>query len=311
MFPFMSKGHTIPFFDLARLLLNRGIISMITIFLGWTLDSANKFGIPRLSYHTISPFATCMGRSSSSLLRTELSDNERFTDPDISWIKITRNDFDSPLREREQKGPFFQFVMESIIATSKSYGVLFNSFYELECISVDYFNIRCSPRAWCIGPSCEQQKAHLVKCLEKPYSHIMKWLDGMLQQRKPVLYVAFGTQAQISPEQFKEIKIGLEKSQFNFLWVVRRNTIADDNGIGFEFEDRVKNKGLVVTEWVDQREILSHESVQGFLSHCGWNSIIESICAKVPILAWHMMAEQHLNARLVVEEIKIGIRVET
>jgi len=67
----------------------------------------------------------------------------------------------------------------------------------------------------------------------------------------------------------------------------------------------------MVTEWVDQREILSHGSVEGFLSHCGWNSVVESICAKVPILAWPMMADQHLNARMVVEEIKIGLRVET
>lgn len=64
-------------------------------------------------------------------------------------------------------------------------------------------------------------------------------------------------------------------------------------------------------EWVDQREILGHEAVKGFLSHCGWNSVLESICAKVPILAWPMMAEQHINVRMVVEEIKIGIRTNT
>ena len=63
--------------------------------------------------------------------------------------------------------------------------------------------------------------------------------------------------------------------------------------------------------WVDQTEILNHESVEGFLSHCGRNSAMEAICAGVPILAWPMMAEQLLNARMVVEEIKIGLRVET
>uniref|UniRef100_A0A6N2MJ68 Anthocyanidin 3-O-glucosyltransferase n=1 Tax=Salix viminalis TaxID=40686 RepID=A0A6N2MJ68_SALVM len=40
------------------------------------------------------------------------------------------------------------------------------------------------------------------------------------------------------------------------------------------------------------------------MSHCGWNSVLESICAGVPILAWPMMAEQPLNARMVEEEIK-------
>ena len=94
----------------------------------------------------------------------------------------------------------------------------------------------------------------------------------------------------------------------NFLWVIRKSEseISDD-----KFEERVKDRGILVREWVHQREILMHESVQGFLSHCGWNSVLESICAGVPILAWPMMAEQPLNARMVVEEIKVGLRVET
>ncbi|CAN1140232.1 UDP-glycosyltransferase 90A1 [Linum perenne] len=67
----------------------------------------------------------------------------------------------------------------------------------------------------------------------------------------------------------------------------------------------------MVREWVDQREILSHPSVKGFLSHCGLNSMMESVSAGVPILAWPMQAEQPLNARMVSEEIKVGLRVET
>lgn len=93
----------------------------------------------------------------------------------------------------------------------------------------------------------------------------------------------------------------------NFLWVVRKK----ESELGEGFEERVKETGIVVREWVDQKEILMHQSVQGFLSHCGWNSVLESICAGVPILAWPMMAEQPLNARMVVEEIKVGLRVET
>ncbi|MCL7048303.1 hypothetical protein MKW94_026654, partial [Papaver nudicaule] len=55
--------------------------------------------------------------------------------------------------------------------------------------------------------------------------------------------------------------------------------------------------------------ILGHRSVNGFMSHCGWNSVMESICASVPILAWPMMADQHLNARMVVDELGMGVRV--
>ncbi|MCE3050662.1 hypothetical protein HAX54_047773 [Datura stramonium] len=385
IFPFMSKGHTIPIFDLARLLLNRKIsitifttpanrpffsnslidtnIDIIEIpfpqniqgippgvestdklpsmslfppfvnatklmqphfeqaleslppvtfmitdgFLSWTLDSANKFGIPRLVYFGMSAFAGALTRSAASILQTEVSDDEPFALPDFPSIKLTRNDFDIPFRERHPKGPLFDFVMESMISTSKSYGLLVNSFYELESVYVDYSNRISSPKLWCIGPFCAFHEPPKEQQGNSEKPSYIKWLDGMLEQEMAVLYVAFGTQAEISHEQFKEIKIGLEKSEVNFLWVVRKNTEEVDDG----FENRVKNRGLVVTEWVDQKEILSHGSVQGFLSHCGWNSVIESICAKVPILAWPMMAEQHLNARMVVEVIKIGLRVET
>ncbi|CAI9777335.1 unnamed protein product [Fraxinus pennsylvanica] len=112
---------------------------------------------------------------------------------------------------------------------------------------------------------------------------------------------------EISSTQLTEIAHGLEESKVSFLWVVRKNGIE----LGDEFEDRIKERGIVVKEWVDQKRILEHEIVQGFLSHCGWNSVLESISAEVPILAWPMMAEQPLNAKMVVEEIKIGLRVET
>lgn len=383
LFPFMSKGHTVPIFDLARILLSRKIsitifttpanhpffsdslsdtnINIIEIpfpqnvqgvppgvestdklpsmslfpnfviaaklmkphfekaleslppvtfmitdgFLGWTLDSANKFGIPRLVYYGMSAFSGAMSISAASVLRTQVADDEPFEVPDFPWIKLTRNDFDLSFREAER--PLFDCIMEAVMATSKSYGLLVNSFHELESVYVDYSNRISSPKSLCIGPFCALHEPPKEKqgISEKP-SYI-KWLDGMLEQGKQVLYVAFGTQAEISPEQLKEIKIGLKKSEVNFLWVIRRTIDEVDDG----FKDRVKNRGRVVTEWVDQREILSHASVQGFLSHCGWNSVIESICAKVPILAWPMMADQHLNARMVVEEMKIGVRVET
>lgn len=93
------------------------------------------------------------------------------------------------------------------------------------------------------------------------------------------------------------------------MWVTREDSkeLIGESG----FEKRVSDHGMVVRDWVHQWEILSHESVKGFLSHCGWNSAQESICAGVPLLAWPMMAEQPLNAKLVTEELKIGLRIET
>lgn len=132
----------------------------------------------------------------------------------------------------------------------------------------------------------------------------MKWLDKKRDKGCNVLYVAFGSQAEISRKQLEEIALGLEESKVSFLWVVKGNEI------GKGFEERVGERGMMVRdEWVDQRKILEHESVRGFLSHCGWNSMMESICSEVPILAFPLAAEQPLNAILVVEELRVAERV--
>ncbi|KAF8399274.1 hypothetical protein HHK36_015139 [Tetracentron sinense] len=382
LFPFMSKGHIIPFLQLARLLLHRGItVTIFTTpanspfirhsladtdasvvdlpfpqnvpglpagvestdrlpsmslflplvnatkliqpdfehalqnlsgvsclvsdgFLGWTQKSAEKLGIPRLVLFGMSNYSATVSRV-VVLDRPHVdldSDDEPFEVPSFEWIKLTRNDFESPFKDPEPKGPLFEFIIEQGIATSKSQGLVVNSFYELEPLFLDYWNREFDPKAWCVGPLCMAEPPR-VEPLMKPIW--VQWLDTKLAEGGTVIYVAFGSQAEISSEQLQEIAIGLEKSEVNFLWVVRSKGLEALEG----FEERVKGRGVVVKEWVDQREILDHESVIGFMSHCGWNSVLESICACVPILAWPMMAEQHLNARMVAEELGVGLRI--
>lgn len=278
-------------------------------FLDWTLDSAQKFGVPRLAFFGTGIYAMTLVRvvGPTSLLRRAKSDTEEISFPgnDFPWIKFTRNDFDPKIAYPERDTEYFQFVLENGRATMNSYGLLFNSYYELESIFLEYWNKECAPRGWSIGPLCLAAQPSKPAGQKPSWIH---WLDEKLEQKNPVLYISFGSQAEISKEQFEEIKIALEESGVNFLWIVRGN---DQSGLSDGFENRVKDRGMVVKEWVDQRQILGHKSVQGFLNHCGWNSVIESICAKVPILAWPMLAEQPLNAKMVVEDIKIGIRVKT
>ena len=103
-----------------------------------------------------------------------------------------------------------------------------------------------------------------------------------------------------------------------FIWVLRR---ADPNDVLGEadrverpklsegYEDRVKGRGLIVRDWAPQLEILAHRSVGGFMSHCGWNSCLESISMGVPILAWPMHSDQPRNAVLVTDVLRIGVLV--
>lgn len=275
-------------------------------FFGWTLDSANKFNIPRLVYYGMSNFAVTMSRviSHNPNLFNGKSDTDQVAVPEFPWLKVTRIEFGDTFNSADINNPLAEWMKEQILATTKSYGLITNSFFELEPVYADFWNSNVAPKSWSVGPFCFGQKS-VDPNRQKP--SWMVWLDEKLQLGSPVLYVAFGSQAEISMEQMEEIKIGLERSEVKFLWVVRGNKSRFDDG----FEERVKGKGVLVREWVDQREILEHESVRGFVSHCGWNSVLESICAAVPIVAWPLMAEQPMNAKFVVEEMEIGLRVET
>nr|POF03652.1 udp-glycosyltransferase 90a1 [Quercus suber] len=253
-------------------------------FLWWTLESASKFNIPRFVFYGMCYYSCCVTRAVAidRLLSGLESNDELITVPPLPWIKVTRNDFEPSISEGELKGRKFEFTMETIIATLlNSYGIIFNSFYELEPLFDDYWNRECTPKAWSVGPLC---LAEPPKGRTEPHNKPkwVQWLDKKLDQGSSVLYVAFGSQAEISPAQLKEIATGLEESKANFLWVIRKCESEISDG----FEERVKDRGIV-------------------------NSVLESICAGVPILAWPMMADQPLNARMVVKEIKVGLRVET
>lgn len=203
--------------------------------------------------------------------------------------------------------PFVEFILEVGEADINSWGVVVNSFLELERDHVPaleaFYEYGAGAKAWCVGPLClfnQQSKPD-------PFSTVMKWLNEEAAATAPgsVVYVSFGTQADVSDAQLDEVCFGLEKSGCPFVWVVRSTTWSPPEG----WEERVKGKGLVVREWVDQPQILAHRAVGGFLSHCGWNSVLEGLSAGVPFLAWPMVAEQVLNAKLVVEGLGAGVGV--
>ena len=76
------------------------------------------------------------------------------------------------------------------------------------------------------------------------------------------------------------------------------------------FEERIKGIGLIVRDWAPQLEILSHTSTGGFMSHCGWNSCLESITMGVPIASWPMHSDQPRNTVLITQVLKVGLVVK-
>ncbi|XP_010241678.1 PREDICTED: UDP-glycosyltransferase 73C1-like [Nelumbo nucifera] len=104
--------------------------------------------------------------------------------------------------------------------------------------------------------------------------------------------------------------VGLEASNRPFIWVVRNSNESFEEWLLKEgFEERTKGRGLLIRGWAPQVLILSHSAVGGFLTHCGWNSTVEGVCAGVPMITWPMFAEQFCNEKLIVQILKIGVRI--
>ncbi|XP_043710182.1 UDP-glycosyltransferase 88B1-like [Telopea speciosissima] len=223
--------------------------------------------------------------------------------------------------DRENQG--YHCILEIGSSLHKSKGIIVNTFESLESRVIKAITDGlCIPDAptppvYCIGPLIASHTNHTVE--GESVNQCLSWLDAQLSQS--VVFLCFGSRGVFSKAQVKEIAVGLEKSGQRFLWVLRK-PLSEDNNKHFFIErrvpdldvllpegflDRTKDRGLVVKEWAPQVEVLNRESVGGFVTHCGWNSVLEAVCAGVPMVAWPLYAEQHMNRAVLVEQMKLAM----
>lgn len=96
----------------------------------------------------------------------------------------------------------------------------------------------------------------------------------------------------------------------SFIWVVRPGLVNsyETDYLPVGFDDEIKDRGLIVP-WCSQVAVISHPAVGGFLSHCGWNSTLESIWCSVQLLCFPMVSDQFPNRELVVNDWRIGLNL--
>nr|AHK12771.1 flavanone-O-beta-L-rhamnosyltransferase-like protein 2 [Litchi chinensis] len=155
---------------------------------------------------------------------------------------------------------------------------------------------------------------HVGPLVQKPQDHhdgdekLMDWLSK--KEAASVVYVSIGSENFLSEEEMEEMAKGLELSNVDFIWVVRfhggSNVASIHEALPQSFLERINGRGLIV-DWAPQAKVLAHASTGGFVSHCGWNSTLESMMYGVPIIAIPIQLDQPLNAKLVVE---MGVGVE-
>ncbi|KAL2502739.1 UDP-glycosyltransferase 86A1 [Forsythia ovata] len=186
--------------------------------------------------------------------------------------------------------------------------ILQNTVQELESETISALNQE--QPTYAIGPinfSTDSTKPAISQNLW-PQTDTKTWLDS--KPPSSVLYVSFGSLDQTSKQIIQEIAHGLLLSKLSFIWVVRKDIVSsnDTDVLPVGFEDKIRDQGLVV-EWCNQNMVLSHPAIGGFLTHCGWNSILESIWCGVPMICYPLASDQPTNRKLVVDDWKIGINV--
>lgn len=135
-------------------------------------------------------------------------------------------------------------------------------------------------------------------------SGCLAWLDKF--EPDSVVYVSFGTVVGLPPSELAELALGLESSGLPFLWSLKDPARAQ---LPVGFLDRTKDRGLVVP-WVPQVAVLEHGAVAAFLSHCGWNSVLESMTCGVPMVCRPFLGDQMMNSRVVSQVWEVGVRLE-
>ncbi|KAL7161127.1 hypothetical protein ACSBR2_041729 [Camellia fascicularis] len=291
------------------------------MFLGWTHRLACQLSIRRLVF---SP----SGAMALSVIYSLWSDLPKRDDPNndkalISFPKIPNSPIYpwcqlSPLYRSYVEGdPVSEFMKDGFESNMASWGLVVNSFSELERVYLDHLiEVLGHDRVWAVGPllppvgdrSGPIERGGSSSVLQ---SDVLSWLDTC--EDRTVVYACFGSQAVLTNEQMEELALGLEKSGVRFIWCVKEPTNEHVEGqygvIPSGFKDRLVNRGFVVKGWAPQVLILNHRAVGAFLTHCGWNSVIEGIFAGVPMLAWPMGADQFTNATLLVDELRVATRV--
>jgi hypothetical protein len=204
-----------------------------------------------------------------------------------------------------------------------SRGILVNTFEWLETRALRALRDgscvpgRARPPVYCVGPMVSSGSGS-----ENKQHECLAWLNA--QPESSVVFLCFGSMGTFPKRQLQEIAVGLEKSGQRFLWVVQ--TPRGDSGrpdmlagastepdlaalLPEGFLERTGGRGFVARSWAPQADVLRHRATGAFVTHCGWNSMLEAIVSGLPMVCWPLYAEQRQNKVFVVEEMGAGVEM--
>ncbi|CAK8542574.1 unnamed protein product [Lathyrus sativus] len=274
-------------------------------FMPWCLDVAKRFGIIGASFLTQNLVMN------SIYYHVHLGKlKPPFAEQVISLPALPplqHKDMPSFYFTYEQDPSLLDLVVAQFSNIEKADWILCNSFFELEK-EVGDWTMKTWSNFRTIGPSIPKTFLDNKTKDDSDYGvseskseECIEWLNN--KPKRSVVYASFGSLAALNEEQIEEVAHCLKDCGSNFLWVVKT---SEETKLPKEFEKKSEN-GLVVA-WCPQLKVLAHEAIGCFVTHCGWNSSLEALSLGVPVVAVPLWSDQSINAKLIVEVWKVGIR---
>ncbi|TXG62573.1 hypothetical protein EZV62_009567 [Acer yangbiense] len=301
---------------------NRVVAFLVDFFGTAAFDVANEFDLSSYLFFTSNAMALSTGFYLPKLDRMVSCEYRDL--PELvkipGCVPVHGRDIGEPFQDR--KSDTCKLFLNIMRRFGLAKGIILNTFIDIEAGALkalmeeeEEYSGEVRPPIYPIGPLIRAGSSD-----HGPGSDCLTWLDN--QPSGSVLYVSFGSGGTLSHDQLIELAFGLEMSQQRFIWVVRSPNDESANAAFFEvqsvkdpfgflpegFLERTKQRGLVISSWAPQIEVLGHGSTGGFLTHCGWNSILESVVYGVPMIAWPLYAEQKMNAVMLNEDVKVALR---
>ncbi|KAL4369092.1 hypothetical protein GQ457_05G004330 [Hibiscus cannabinus] len=274
----------------------------------WALDVAKQFGVPSGAFFTQSCAVNSVyyhvwkGHLQLPLRRT------RVHLPALPPLRVS--ELPSFVALHGLYPAWLDVLVNQFSNVDEADWVFFSHFYELETEVMDWMS-----KLWnvmTVGPTVpsayldkrlHNNKDYGMNLFDPNAGACLNWLSG--KPKGSVVYVSFGSIASLATEQMEEIGWALKQRNGHFLWVVRE---TEKPKLPDNYVQETSNKGLVVT-WCPQLEVLSHESIGCFLTHCGFNSVLEALSLGVPMLAMPQWTDQATNAKYIEDVWRVGIKV--
>ncbi|KAD3068063.1 hypothetical protein E3N88_35943 [Mikania micrantha] len=282
---------------------------VVDVFLWFSGDLAGEMKIPWVAFWTAGS-SSLSAHFHTDLIRQKydkLKDSVRLDDeipnliPGLPMIRFS--DIPKEVIFGDLESPFATMLHKMVGAITKATAVLVNSFQELDPDLTNNLSLLFN-NFLLIGPFNLVSK-------QKPSSKsdescCISWLDT--QNPRSVAYISFGTVCTPPPHELVALAEALEETKTPFLWSLNNDA---QKHLPSGFLDRTTTNGWgKIVPWAPQVQVLSHCSIGVFVTHGGWNSVLESIGAGVPMICRSFFGDQPTNAWMIERVWRVGVRIE-